>query len=263
MGLRQRKRIFRFGMPEGLAMLLILAATWSGASWWMKGRVAYWRETTATVLRAERLSERPLFGLLPSMIALDFAYTVDGRAYNDRAVLGVPAQISLRLFRHDAPAPPPPANGFIGMNDLPREIRELLESRGVVGLERIPDKFVNSLYAKGYTTVKDFPEDVRAALRDGDYRAVAAFLDAHLPHASAPPPPAPAETDSLPQDLFLGPGDTFHILYNPRHPSQTRVMLVPGASAIPSITPFVMFALLALAYSAWGYPFFRRWWRRD
>lgn len=263
MTLQRKKRHVRFGIAESIALVLLLFTLFAGVSWWVSESTFAWQKTVGAVIHTAYHGEPRFFGLLNPDIEVNYLYTAEERTYPGQAVLGPIGKILLRLF--------PPAvkdaavhHVFVGMEDLPPNLRKLFDERGVTGFDRIPSTFLDALRAKGYTTAKDMPPELKDAIKKEDYATVAKMLDKALP----PGYPLPADqrstslSPSMSQVLYGAEDGLINLVYDPMFPSLSRLNIMPSLQTVPSLAPFIFFAVLSLAYCLWGYPATRRFLRK-
>lgn len=234
----------------------------SGIGWWSAKNTAGWRLVPATLLASTFPADVRLTDLLIMPVELKYGYTVRGKTYEGKTSLGWFQKTSLHFLPETASKLPPPT-GYVGIDDMPREVQELLESRGIVSLDKIPKPFLESLHAKGYTTVNDMPPEFKDALKNEDYATVSKLLDSAL-DSTPPPAPSSAETtpdsiaENLPKTLPPSKNGDLHVLYDPDNPQISKLDLFPALRMIPSTAPFFLGALLSVIYCAWGYPWLKR-----
>ncbi len=262
MALQQKKHKIRFGVPEGIACLLLMTTVATGLVWRLGEDAVNWHETAGTLVHAAYRGSERLLGTVGPDVELRYRYSVGGQAYQGLTVLG-PVGKSLLHLLPGTPEVPVTPEGFVGLDDLPPEFRNLLESRGVVSLDRIPDPIWQTLNAKGYTAVKDMPPAFREAMKKEDYVTAAKLLDEVLPPGLPLPSDSamrkPASVEAAAPRVIAAPGDVLlKIKYDPLHPFVSRLDLLPSAPPVASLAPFVLCAVLSVLYCGWGYPRMKR-----
>ncbi|HPO16097.1 MAG TPA: hypothetical protein PLI09_21860 [Candidatus Hydrogenedentes bacterium] len=245
-----------------VALLLLGITIISGIGWWSTNNTAGWRLAPATLLASNYPKNVRFTDLINAPVELKYGYTVKGKTYQGKTSLGWFQKTSLHFLPESASKLPPPT-GYVGIDDMPREIQELLESHGIVSLDKIPKPFLESLHAKGYTTVNDMPTEFKDALKKEDYTTVAKMLDTAL-DTTPPPAPSPPETtpdaiaENLPETMPPSEKGDLYVLYDPDNPHMSKLDLFPALHVIPSIAPFFLGALISVIYCAWGYPWLKQ-----
>jgi len=273
MGLRRQTRRAHFGVPEGIALVLLGITLGSGGVWWLLQSPPGWLTAPASVVSVSQVVRVDGSGRSRQELEVTFTYWVGDMIYEGRITLG-PVRAALlrwlptparRLFAKDA---------YLRVEDLPEPFRELLVSRGITSFDRIPAAYLEAMRTKGYTAVRTFPEDFRRAVRNDDHAAAAAILDRVLPLPAgktaedlpAAPETVTREQTAAPEQekrsvppLQLGGNPLFHILYDPLRPSEHRVVFLPNFGMVMCILSFFLGATSSFVYCGWVYPRVKRW----
>ena len=260
MTLQRKKRRVRFGIPESIAVLLLLLTLFSGLSWWVSESTFAWQKTVGAIVHTAYSGESRLFGLLGPDIEVRYVYTAGQKNFPGQVILGPLNKALLRFFPATAKDAVMP-HVYVGLQDLPPDLRKLLDERGVEGFDRIPATFLDALRAKGYNTVTDMPPELKDAIKRNDFATVSTILDKALPPGNPLPVHnnRPASTSTSGQQVIAGAEDgVINLLYDPMFPSLSQVNIVPSLQTVPTLAPFVLFSALSIAYCFWGYPKTRR-----
>ncbi len=274
MALRKRTQRIKVGVPEGV-LLLLLVATLGYGSYWLTVNVSpRWIEVPAFVSSISLAAQEAGPGAAApgdARFQVAFTYVANGRSYQGVTQPGV---VQRTLFR----ALPPEVKellkrrGFVRFSDLPAPIREKLESKGVMGFDRIPEHLVEDMHARGYFSEKDLPAGVRAALRSGDPKRIAAAIDELVPDvpqdqesgAAQPLAPASAEAggrtvtrvERLPaMEGGITRGDALlSVWFKVANPNDYRVSYLPGIWQYVRLAVLVAMAAATLGYVGVVYP---------
>ncbi len=249
MSLHQKGQPFQFGIPEGMGVFLMLVCVALMGFWRLSEAPRGWQFTTARISSLVEEEGGAFF-------EVTFYYIVDGRIYHGYArpnrvqrtvFLALPKNLQERLAQR----------GYVTFDDLPLEVRHVLESRGVLGFEHIPEPLVKELRARGYASEKDIPPPVREVLKSGDSKRIAATLDSLLPVIP---------TQDLGKATDLGPSDEIRITvdsggrslmgiwYDPLQPWIYRVAYLPGLTRHVGLALFLASVAATLAYCVAWYP---------
>lgn len=267
MGLRRQKRRARFGVPEGIALVLLGITLGSGVVWWLLQSPAGWLTAPASVVGVSEVERVDSAGRSRQELEVTFTYWAGDKIHEGRITLR-PVRAALlrwlptparRLFAKDA---------YLRVEDLPEPFRELLVSRGITSFDRIPSAYLESMRTQGYTAVRTFPEDFRRAVRNGDYAEAAAILDRVLPQPAGPPRKDSSVTSPTGMadeakrhvpPLQLAGNPLFRVLYDPLRPSEYRVVFLPHFGMVMCIISFVLGATSSFIYCGWVYPRVKHW----
>lgn len=270
---RGRHRRLRFGLAEAVLLALLSAAVLFTLLWVTNLHRSRWQRTRAyaTELALEEgLSAGTRRTAGKTRAVLRYEFIVNGRVYRGEHILGAVEQ---RLFFALAPEVREllETRGVVCFEDIPEEIRAILATRDITSFERIPMEIVEGLRAKGYSTDSEMPGSLREALRNKDYAAAASELDKMLPRL-APPSESPSAhhlagearsariAGSRTVSLSTAPrGDTafgrpLYVFYNPGHPREFVLSYLGWRAGNFHLMMALGTLLLAFFYGASIYP---------
>ncbi len=182
MGFRQKSRKLRWGPLEYVALVLVGLTMVTGTIWWQAAPRAQWLSAPARVTAVSLVENTHAIEASRPSMQVHFNYTVDGRTYQGQArfdrvtrlVYGkLPKEIQDLLH----------SKGYLSFKDLPPNVQRILRQKGVRNFSEVPAPILQALRAQGYNSVQDFPEDVERLLREGRYdqaAELAGFSDATL-----------------------------------------------------------------------------------
>ena len=274
MGFRQKSRGIRFGWLEYIAVLLVGLTVAAGMGWWYAATPgATWITVPARVVAVSLVENtRAIEASRPSM-QVHFEYLVGGRVYRGttrfdpvtRILYGALPKEIRELLR---------TKGYLSFKDLPPNIQEILRKKGVNSFDQVPVRILDALRAQGYHSVQDFPEDVKRLLRSGEYEqaaeaagfsaetlaALRAASEVREKRMKAGEAADNTRKDSNRASIHASrpariPGGTIlRVRYDAADPAQYEVVRFPWLHAFLSIGTFLGLAAMTLLYCGVIYP---------
>ena len=162
------------------------------------------------------------------------------------------------------------SKGILQFSDLPSEIQTVLAKKGLNSLEEAPEQFL--ALGEQYKDPGAVPNELREAVKNEDYEAIARTLDAALPDATPSSlTPTLANQHATPITTASTQWSTIDtsspltsawgqvtVLYNPANPAQYTVRLFNAGDGWLSLLLLVVSTITTLFYAIQIYP---RWTR--
>lgn len=265
MGFRQKSLRLRWGPLEYIAVVLVALTVATGILWWRVEPRAQWQSTPARVTAVSLVENTHAIEASRPSMRVHFNFMVDGRAYQGQArfdrvtrlVYGnLPKEI--RELLH--------SKGYLSFKDLPPNVQRLLRQKGVRNFSEVPAPILQVLRAQGYNSVQDFPADVERHLREGHYdkaAELAGFSDATLKALNGAAGRAPGGRSPSVQSASVvpasrpapvPPGTILQVRYDPTDPLRHEIVRMPFLGAFANVALFLIVAFVTLLYGGIVYP---------
>jgi len=231
MGLHQKKRTLKPGLPECVGLALLVWATVSAAFWLKERGQAGWEETQAQIVSISPPSDGREETTTQGVVT--YQYTVAGETFSGQLQGRWVGKLLAAMAPDDIKALLQ-AHGYTSEAGWPKDLKEALRTQGYTKMEDLPQAFQDRLRAEGYTSLEDLPKNIEAYLRSKS------------PHAEAQSPQREGETPVEP------------------HPTRRldRSLALPRQPEFPFGILFFISLGAACSYHVWLYPAWRRKWQR-